>query len=212
MTRRGETLELAVLGLLHESPLHGYELRKRLNVVLGWSRLLSYGSLYPALKKLLRAGYIAEDVSAAPPSASRRQRITYALTPAGQDRFATLMAECGPAPWEDENFDVRFAFFSRTDIAVRLRILEGRRSRLEERLARVQAQLDKTQQKVDRYAVELQRHSVESVEREVRWLSDLINAERDGALDDRGDQSPPEHPETSQASPTGQQDQQVGST
>ena len=43
MARRGETLELAVLGLLHEAPLHGYELRKRLNVVLGWGRLLSYG-------------------------------------------------------------------------------------------------------------------------------------------------------------------------
>ena len=73
----------------------------------------------------------------------------------------------------------------------------------------MQAQLDKTQQKVDRYAVELQRHSVESVEREVRWLSDLINAERDGAHGERGDQSPSDDPETS---PTGQQDQQVGST
>jgi hypothetical protein len=30
----------------------------------------------------------------------------------------------------------------------------------------------------DRYAMELQRHGVESVEREVRWLSELINAER----------------------------------
>ena len=36
-----------------------------------------------------------------------------------------------------------------------------------------------TQKEVDRYAAELQRHGVESVEREVRWLSDLINAERD---------------------------------
>ena len=45
VTRRGETLELAVLGLLHENPLHGYELRKQLNVVLGWGRVLSYGSL-----------------------------------------------------------------------------------------------------------------------------------------------------------------------
>ena len=45
MARRGESLEMAVLGLLHESPLHGYELRKRLNLLLGWSRLLSYGSL-----------------------------------------------------------------------------------------------------------------------------------------------------------------------
>ena len=75
MARRGETLELAVLGLLHEAPLHGYELRKRLNAVLGWGRVLSYGSLYPALKKLLRAGMIAEDAGAAPSTApSERPR------------------------------------------------------------------------------------------------------------------------------------------
>jgi hypothetical protein len=49
---------------------------------------------------------------------------------------------------------------------------------LEERLERVQGQLQRTQEQMDRYATELQRHGVESVEREVRWLSDLINAER----------------------------------
>ncbi len=179
MARRGETLELAVLGLLHESPMHGYELRKRLNGVLGWGRVLSYGSLYPALKKLLKAGWIAEDTETAPVTASRRQRIVYALTPAGEDRFTQLMSEAGPSAWEDDNFDVRFAFFSRTDMEIRLRILEGRRSRLEERLERVQSQLDRTREQMDRYATELQRHGVESVEREVRWLSELISAERD---------------------------------
>ncbi len=185
MARRGETLELAVLGLLHESPMHGYELRKRVNGVLGWSRLLSYGSLYPALKKMLRAGWIAEHVTPPEPGAtSRRQRIVYELTPAGDQRFTDLMADAGPSAWEDDNFDVRFAFFSRTDMEVRLRILEGRRSRLQERLERVQAQLARTQQQMDRYATELQRHGVESVEREVRWLSELINAER-------GDGPPP---------------------
>ncbi|QNN54419.1 PadR family transcriptional regulator [Nocardioides mesophilus] len=184
MARRGETLELAVLGLLHESPMHGYELRKQLNGVLGWSRVLSYGSLYPALKKLVRAGWIAEDLSTAPVTASRRQRIVYALTSAGEDRFTMLMSEAGPSSWEDDSFDVRFAFFGRTDMEIRLRILEGRRARLEERLERVQGQLDKTQQQMDRYATELQRHGVESVQREVRWLSELINAERgtDGAV------------------------------
>ena len=55
MARRAETIELAVLGLLHEGPMHGYELRKRLNLMLGWGRVLSYGSLYPALKKMLRS-------------------------------------------------------------------------------------------------------------------------------------------------------------
>ncbi|HET6625174.1 MAG TPA: helix-turn-helix transcriptional regulator [Nocardioidaceae bacterium] len=184
MARRGETLELAVLGLLHESPMHGYELRKQLNAVLGWGRVLSYGSLYPALKKMLRAGWIAEHVegTAAGVAVSRRQRIVYELTDTGNARFTSLMSESGPASWEDDNFDVRFAFFSRTDMEIRLRILEGRRARLEERLERVQSQLSRTQKRMDRYAMELQRHGVESVEREVRWLSDLINAERTGDL------------------------------
>lgn len=179
MARRGESLELAVLGLLHESPMHGYELRKRLNLMLGWSRLLSYGSLYPALKKMLRAGLIAETPVPGDASSvvSRRQRIVYETTPAGEQHFKELLNEVGPAAWEDDSFDIRFAFFSRTDLSSRLRILEGRRSRLQERLDRVQAQLDRTQREVDRYAGELQRHGLESVQREVRWLSDLIDAE-----------------------------------
>ena len=185
MARRGgDTLELAVLGLLHESPMHGYELRKQLNIVLGWGRVLSYGSLYPALKRMLKAGWIAEQASASTGTTgsgagvSRRQRIVYELTDAGDARFNELMGQAGPSAWEDDSFDVRFAFFSRTDMEIRLRILEGRRTRLEERLARVQSQLARTQKEMDRYATELQRHGVESVEREVRWLSDLIAAER----------------------------------
>jgi DNA-binding PadR family transcriptional regulator len=182
VARRGDTLELAVLGLLHENPLHGYELRKQLNLVLGWGRVLSYGSLYPALKKLSKAGLIVEDVApvaaagtAAP--VSRRQRITYRLTPLGDERFAKLMSDSGPSTWEDDNFDVRFAFFGRTDRDIRLRILEGRRARLEERLSQVRQDLDRSQGR-DPYARELKRHGVESVERELVWLSELIAAER----------------------------------
>ena len=188
VARRGETIELAVLGLLHESPMHGYELRKRLNLMLGWGRLLSYGSLYPALKKMLKASWIEERTTAPTGTVSRRPRIVYQLTATGEDEFVRLMSEVGPTAWEDDNFDIRFAFFGRTDMEIRLRVLEGRRSRLQERLERVQGQLSLTQKEVDRYAAELQRHGVESVEREVRWLSDLINAERSQQ------QSPPPPP------------------
>lgn len=157
--------------------MHGYELRKRLNLMLGWGRVLSYGSLYPTLKKLLRASLI-EETPSVPLTVTRRPRITYEVTDAGHKEFNRLMSEVGPTAWEDDNFDIRFAFFSRTDMEIRLRVLEGRRSRLQERLDRVTTDLSRTQQEVDRYAAELQRHGVESVEREVRWLSDLINAER----------------------------------
>src|SRR5688500_1379720 len=179
MARRGETIELAVLGLLHEAPMHGYELRKRLNLMLGWGRVLSYGSLYPALKKMLRTGLIEEH--AAPTSVTRRPRIVYQVTGAGTEEFSRLMSEVGPTAWEDDNFDIRFAFFSSTDMEIRLRVLEGRRTGLQERLDRIQRELAMTQQEVDRYAGELQRHGVDRVEREVMWLSDLINAERNAA-------------------------------
>ena len=181
VARRGETIELAVLGLLHEGPMHGYELRKRLNLMLGWGRVLSYGSLYPTLKKMLRSNLI-EETSVSSTPVTKRPRIVYQVTEAGHVEFERLMSEVGPTAWEDDNFDIRFAFFGRTDMEIRLRVLEGRRTRLQERLDRVQQQLAMTQKEVDRYAAELQRHGVESVEREVRWLSDLINAERGNAV------------------------------
>jgi DNA-binding PadR family transcriptional regulator len=195
MARRADTIELAVLGLLHEGPMHGYELRKRLNLMLGWGRVLSYGSLYPALKKMVRTGVIAETADAA--ATSRRPRIVYEVTEAGHAQFERLMSEVGPTAWEDDTFDIRFAFFGRTDMEIRLRVLEGRRSRLQERLARVQAELERTQAEVNRYAAELQRHGVESVEREVRWLSDLIQAERGGDSADGAKRSPDLGPTTS---------------
>ncbi|MCW2819695.1 MAG: transcriptional regulator, PadR family [Marmoricola sp.] len=139
--------------------------------------MLSYGSLYPALKRMLRAGLVSED-TATPAPVSRRQRIVYRITPAGEAFFTDRITDAGPAAWEDEDFTTRFAFFSRTDADVRLRVLEGRRTRLQERLDRVRGSEREPTGPVDRYVSELHRHSVESVEREVRWLTELIAAER----------------------------------
>jgi DNA-binding PadR family transcriptional regulator len=186
MNRRSGVLTLAVLGLLHESPMHGYELRKRLNVVLGTFRAFSYGTLYPCLKDLLARGWIVEsdpsrtDATAALPHplSGRRGRIVYQLTAEGKERFQDLLADSGPSAWEDEHFDVHFAFFARTDADTRLRILEGRRSRLQERLDGVRQSMARTRERLDSYTLELQRHGLESVEREVRWLDGLIEDER----------------------------------
>ena len=65
-----------------------------------------------------------------------------------------------------------------TEADVRLRILEGRRSRLEERMEAIRAAFTRTRERVDSYTLELHRHGLESVEREVRWLNELIASER----------------------------------
>ena len=187
---RSGVLELAVLGLLHRTPMHGYELRKRLYTVLGAFRALSYGSLYPCLHELLAAGLIAEEHDETEPRASagttgaarsragRRSLKVYRLTADGKERLQELLSEGGPAAWEDDGFGVHFAFFGQTRADVRLRILEGRRSRLEERMEAIRAAFSRTMGRVDSYTLELHRHGLESVEREVRWLNELIASER----------------------------------
>lgn len=181
-SRRAALLEFAVLGLLHDGPLHGYELRKRLTTALGIFRALSYGSLYPALRHLVDSGWIHETTEAATGS-SKRPRITYELTADGKEHFQDLVAASGPDAWDDDDFDVRFAFFSRTEAQVRLRILEGRRSRLEERLANIRDASQARRERMDSYTLALQQHGEERAEREVRWLEELIVAERRAALD-----------------------------
>jgi DNA-binding PadR family transcriptional regulator len=193
MAARSDVLTLAVLGLLHDAPMHGYELRKHLSGVLGPFRALSYGTLYPALKKLVDSGWISEadpdgDAAARP---SRRGRIVYQLTAAGKEHFEQLVGEAGPATWEDESFGVRFAFFSRTAGDVRLRILEGRKSRLEERLDGVSQRMTRSRERADQYTLALQQHGLESVQREVRWLAELIDLERQGGPA----AAPPSHPD-----------------
>jgi len=187
-------LELAVLGLLHEAPMHGYQLRKQLHARLGTFRAFSWGSLYPTLRRLQRAGLIAEtsDEPAGeggeegPESAAsarsrgswgRRGRRVFELTADGKDRFDELLAEAGPQTWDDESFGVHLAFFSRTPVDVRMRILEGRRRRVEERREGLRSTLSRAGEQIDHYTRELHRIGLESTEREVRWLNELIAAE-----------------------------------
>ena len=94
--KRSGVLELAVLGLLHENPMHGYELRKQLNVMLGTFRAFSYGSLYPCLKDLLTRGLIAEETPDSPRPLSGRSKIVYRLTAEGKERLQDLLSEAGP--------------------------------------------------------------------------------------------------------------------
>lgn len=211
MRHRADVLETAVLGLLSETSLHGYELRKRLSLALGPFRALSYGSLYPALRRLTERGHIAvterapeppsdldDDASGGPePQRSRpvagkigrRGRIVYRLTAQGRGHLHTLLTTAGPATWEDDHFDVRFSLFGQTDPATRLRILEGRRTRLAERLESVREAAARTWSRADEYSRELMRFGQEKVEREVDWIDRLIRTERG-----RGDAARPARP------------------
>jgi DNA-binding PadR family transcriptional regulator len=207
----GGVLEFAILGLLQQTPMHGYELRKELNQVLGGLRSISFGSLYPALKRMHAAGLITTDdpgpeclPADAPPLTGRRGKVVYTITAEGKERFQELVSQTGPEAYDDGRlFGVHLAFFRHTAVDARLRILEGRRRTVERQREGLRSSLARTRERLDRYTIELQRHGLESVDREVRWLSELIDSERKSSsgpdpdvTGQRPEQSPsrPEHP------------------
>ena len=172
------TLDLALLGLLADAPMHGYELRARLIELLGTVRSYSYGSLYPALKRLESAGLIAVEQPLTDPDAlpltSKRRRLTYHITGSGKDYLEHLLAEAGPQAATDEGFGVHLAFFPQTTVETRLRILQARRRRIEERREGLRTSMARAAQRMDDYTRQLQQLAMEASEREVKWLDDLI--------------------------------------
>lgn len=175
MRSRSDSLEFALLGLLSQGPLHGYELRKRMGAIFGPFRALSFSVLYPQLRRMLEAGLIAESFVE---TTSRRSRIVYAITDKGVTRFADLTETVSPDTWEDEGFEIRFAFFSPTSSKNRVRILEGRHRRLKEKAEILRGELEKSPIGIDKYLEEWRRHSLESADREIAWLEDMIKTER----------------------------------
>jgi DNA-binding PadR family transcriptional regulator len=102
----------------------------------------------------------------------------YRLTAEGKEHLASLLADVGPEAFDDEGFGARLAFFGQTRSDIRMQILEGRRRRVEEQRDGMKSTLARTGERLDRYTRELQEHGLESVDREVRWLTELIEHER----------------------------------
>ncbi|MFZ9228086.1 MAG: PadR family transcriptional regulator, partial [Candidatus Nanopelagicales bacterium] len=103
MAKKNTSLELVVLGLLFQGPMHGYELKKRVSLTLGPLSAISYGSLYPELRRLQSLGFIDEDSNESEIGLTRRARISYKITKEGKDKFNSLLKEAGPESWDDEN-------------------------------------------------------------------------------------------------------------
>ena len=197
-------LELAVLGLLSEQPLHGYELKKRLSETLGPLWGISFGSLYPALRRLERSGAIEEteapeltvagnvstgsldgDLAAARVRRralpGRRTRKAYRVTAQGVALFDELLTD--ETADDERSFALKLSFCRHLDPVGRLAFLERRRSQLTQRLAKTRR--TPATRTIDRYTRSLLEHRAQSTEHDLAWIDELIAHERESILDDR---------------------------
>jgi DNA-binding PadR family transcriptional regulator len=168
-------LELAILGLLKEQAMHGYQLRKRLADTLGSFWQVSYGSLYPALKRLQREEAVEMIF---PKDQVGRRKNVYRITEKGEALFAELLDGAGQQASDDSGFSVRFAFFQYLKPETRIRVLERRRMFLEGRFSHLKESVHRLKEGIDSYTLSLMNHELATTETDIRWLDDLIQAEQ----------------------------------
>ncbi|MDH6228647.1 MULTISPECIES: PadR family transcriptional regulator [Streptomyces] len=93
-------LELAILGFLRDTPLHGYGLRKRLTALIGHVRPVAESTLYPALKRMETAGLLAR---ATEPGAAAAPRHVLTLTEDGERELRRRLGTPERLDITDEN-------------------------------------------------------------------------------------------------------------
>jgi DNA-binding PadR family transcriptional regulator len=197
-------LDLAILGLLEEGDLHGYEIRRRLREHLGLLANVSFGSIYPALTRLEKSGaVVATDgtgsgavggsgaAAAAPPTGSLSGEL--AVLRAGRrspararkGRKVYRITETGRALFVEllagggntddaRSFGLRLAFARHLAPQARLTLLERRRAQLVQRLGEAEA----ARTDLDVYARSVVQHTADGIARDINWLDTLIASER----------------------------------
>jgi len=198
-------LDLAVLGLLDENDLHGYELRKRLGELLGMRLAISFGSLYPALNRLEKAGMVKAVTDVAGPggppapmsgslvgelAAFRAQRRAssasgrgsrgkkvYGITDSGRRRLREMLAD--PDVSDDRDFPVRVALCHHLDPAERLALFQRRRAELLRRADQRNGSPSASDGRVNTYLRSLRERDNAVLAADIAWLDRLIADESD---------------------------------
>lgn len=162
-------LDLAILGFLKEEPRHGYELKRKLGE-LG-VRTVSFGSLYPALRRLDK-GNLIETV------AGTRRKKVYKITDAGEVRFLELIGDRTSEDEDDRSFNLRVAFFRYLDPEIRLKLLERRKMILADRADRDLDRLRRARAAMDRYTLSLIEREASQTAADINWIDELIATEQ----------------------------------
>ena len=198
-------IDLAILGLLKEQDLHGYELRKRLGELPGArSSVVSFGSLYPALARLEKAGLVkgveanTRTDKAVPssgslagelaafrarhlPSSGGRGKKVYGISPKGDAHLRELLTD--PQPGDERTVALKVAFCRFLTTEQRLELFNHRRAEILARIAERRRGAERTR---DRYLRTLRERDDASLSTDLAWLDRLIadESEADPATED----------------------------
>lgn len=164
--------ELILLGLVKDSPKHGYEIKKKIKEILSLFAGVELKSIYYPLRVLEKKGLVTKQTNK---QGKRPQRFVYALTTKGENRFTELLTQSFlnfKRPQFSLDLSLYFLHYIKPTIAKRR--LRGRMlilDRLSREMRKIVGSLKKKRNLTSACILE---HNLEMVETEYKFLSRLI--------------------------------------
>lgn len=171
------SLKYAVLGLLLDDPHHGYEIKQKFESNLGDVWPISYGQLYPTLRRLTETGCVTKHQESGKKAIDK---YVYSITDKGKETFKKWL----------NKIPKKVHFSVKDDFSLLLLFLEEEDDK--KAVTALKRQLDLVSRIYERYKKQLTTVSplgshfqyiivkkmIYQIEAEIKWLEELLREQR----------------------------------
>lgn len=167
--------KLAILGVLMEKPMHGYELKQYLEERMGVFWMINYGSIYPTLRKLEKEKLVVGKKQ----SSATVDKIVYRITPGGRAEFLRLLKErCRQETHIRDEFTLHLFFLDHLGKEEALKLLEEKLRANETLLEHISCKKDDLKNALPKYRRSALERGIEHVKVEIKWLRGVLGEEK----------------------------------
>ena len=166
--------ELILLGLLREGPKHGYNIKKRIRQILSLFAGVDLKSIYYPLQVLEKKGLVVK--RAAKPG-KRPQRLVYALTSKGEERFNKLLVKSFLDFTRPQfSLDVSLYFLHYMPRRLVLRRLKARMSIVRRLAVKIGQAVKALQKRRESASARILEHNLHMLNAENKFLAHLVSS------------------------------------
>lgn len=166
------SLKYALLGLLAETPRYGYEIKQNFEGTLGnvWS--VSYGQLYPTLRRLAEQGWVTKKTA---PGKKAAEKNIYSITAQGKKMLDEWLLKPLRSSYKvKDEFTLKFLFFSKLPKKKVLEYLLMQQKKIVLQKETFQRTLVSIRDEIDFYLQAIIRKGIIHLEAENQWLEEVI--------------------------------------
>jgi PadR family transcriptional regulator AphA len=167
------SLKFALLGLLAEEPKYGYEIKQQFEGSLGnvWS--VSYGQLYPTLRRLSELGWVTKKTA---PGKKAAEKNIYSITAKGKKRLDDWLLKPLRSSYKvKDEFTLKFLFFDKLPKERVLEYLRLQQKKTVMQKENFQRTLVAIREALNFYLQAIIRKGIIHLEAENQWLEEVIS-------------------------------------